>query len=471
MGDSDRTSTSLGEMAYEVLFAVIDIFFVLQDYFFDLIIACLFAETGHYKWAGAAFAIITLPGVAIMMGLAFDGERPSQCTRFWRFLTVLAYPTIIIKTAIETRGQDLIQLRHMKSYDGLLQSSFMFFMQLVVLFTSPSVGTLHGVENGRFWILVIGLISSLLNLIWDVTIYHIVSDGKPSDCCRQIKLMPYYLAHYAFRSLSIAIFFIYMKEWAILVTIMPLIAFNMWLTRKTYKLPTATPQQHLRFCTVVGGWSSFMVPSLSTFFKQTTSARSLNYHYKRNILATNIWFGLIFAGLAIFLNVGPDSSGVDPCIGRLSSNDSKAEFIMSTNSGNMLKRNHLFTCYDNKTPTYDELSLPHLPCKEGSSGYVHKDTFLGQTWWVMLPCEPEKAFSYNKTHNHSLKPVCNITELEDKDQVRLQDRHQDRHLIAKDCEEGEGSIQKFNTMIVPAITILCAISTALAFQEFEMMTD
>ena len=114
----------------------------------------------------------------------------------------------------------------MKSYDGLLQSSFMFFMQLVVLFTRPSVGTLHGVANGRckqlkisfwifhllsVWILVIGLISSLLNLIWDVTIYHIVSDGKPSEFWRQIKLMPYYLAHYVFRSLSIAIFFIYMK--------------------------------------------------------------------------------------------------------------------------------------------------------------------------------------------------------------------------------------------------------------------
>ena len=51
--------------------------------------------------------------------------------------------------AIETKGHDLIQLRHMKSYDGLLQSSFMFFMQLVVLFTRPSVGTLHGVANGR----------------------------------------------------------------------------------------------------------------------------------------------------------------------------------------------------------------------------------------------------------------------------------------------------------------------------------
>ena len=128
------------------------------------------------------------------------------------------------------------------------------------------------------------------------------------------------------------------------------------------------------------GWSSFMVPSLSTFFKQTTSARSLNYHYKRNILATNIWFGLIFAGLAIFLNVGPDSSGVNPCIdrlslndrvstnGSLSSNDSKtppeAEFRMSNHLGNPLKRNHLFTCYNHQIPTYDELSLSHLPCKK-----------------------------------------------------------------------------------------------------------
>jgi len=324
------------------------------------------------------------------------------------------------------------------------------------------------VANGRFWILVIGLISSLLNLIWDVTIYHIVSDGKPSEFWRQIKLMPYYLAHYAFRSLSIAIFFIYMKEWAILVAIVPLIVFNMWLTRRTYKLPTATPQQHLRFCTVVGGWSSFMIPSLATFFKQTTSARSLNYHYKRNILANNIWFGLIFAGLAIFLNEGLDSSGVNPCIDdRLSLNDSKTE-LMSADSGNPLKRNHLFTCYDNQVPTYDELSLSHLPCKEGSSGYIHKDTFLGQSWWVMLPCEPEKGFSYNKAQNHPLELVCNTTELE----VNITDfDNQDRHLIAKDCEKGEGSIQKFNTMIVPAITILCAISTALAFHEFEMMTD
>ena len=193
------------------------------------------------------------------------------------------------------------------------------------------------------WILVIGLISSLLNLLWDVTLYHVVSDGKQSHFWRQIQLMPYYLVHFAFRSLALVTFFIYWKaslennllhitlvltatiplfqdpiystinvkgqsepllveyttntnitdsnsrnsleittyvpftitiifnatflkkntfykflsflsqEWAIL-TIVPLASFNMWLTRHTYQLPwQADEQQHLWFCTVVGG--------------------------------------------------------------------------------------------------------------------------------------------------------------------------------------------------------------------------
>ena len=48
-----------------------------------------------------------------------------------------------------TKGRDLIRVRHMKSYGGLLQSSFMFSLQLVVLFTRPSVGTLYGIPDGR----------------------------------------------------------------------------------------------------------------------------------------------------------------------------------------------------------------------------------------------------------------------------------------------------------------------------------
>lgn len=120
----------------------------------------------------------------------------------------------------------LFQLRKMKSYHGLLKTSLMFCLYLVSLCTRPSIGKFHGVPNGRckwpnfwggfqpclsVWILVIGLISSLLNFLRDVTVYHIVSDGEASNVKRQIKLIPYYLAHLAFRSLALATFFIYWK--------------------------------------------------------------------------------------------------------------------------------------------------------------------------------------------------------------------------------------------------------------------
>lgn len=353
----------------EVFFAFMDIFFVIQDWILGWVIFGLFAQTGHIKWAVAAGGIIILPGLAIMIGLTFDDQSHSRRKYLWRFLTVLAFPTIIVKIGskvIYDQGRGLLRLRHMKSYDGLLQSGFMFFMQLVVLFTRPSMGTLYGIPDGRFWILVIGLTSSLLNLLRDVTLYHIVSDGEASNLRRQIKLVPYYLIHLAFRSLALATFFIYWKELAIL-TIVPLVIFNMWLTRHTYKLPTNSDEQHhLHFCTVVGGWSSFMVPSLSTFFGQTTSTRSLNYHYKRNILATNLLFGLVFACLITHMNVGPESSGKD-----------------------RLKRNHLLSCHDGEYLTKAELSLSSLPCPKGTVNYIHKDDFLGQRWWMMLPCAPK----------------------------------------------------------------------------------
>ena len=84
-----------------------------------------------------------------------------------------------------------------------------------------------------------------------------------------------------------------------------------------------------------------MIPSLATFFKQTTSARSLNYHYKRNILVTNIWLGLVFAGLVVHLNVAADSS-----------------------DGNALNRNHFFSCHDGESCSKAELSLSSTPCEE-----------------------------------------------------------------------------------------------------------
>ena len=55
------------------------------------------------------------------------------------------------------------------------------------------------------------MLSSLLNMLWDVTIYHVISDGEEQNIKRQLKLGAYYLVHWAFRSFALATFFIYWK--------------------------------------------------------------------------------------------------------------------------------------------------------------------------------------------------------------------------------------------------------------------
>jgi len=240
----------------EVALAVIDIIFVFQDWVFDLMVLALFAEDGHVNWAVAAGLIITLPGLAIMIGSTFEDTAPGGFSKyFWRFITVVAYPMTIVRKGrevISKGGQDLIRLRHMKSYDGLLQSSFMFFMQIVVLFTRPSVGTQWGISDGKLWILVLGMFSSLLNMLWDITLYHVVSDGEEQNIKKQSKLLPYYLVHFFFRSFALATFFIYWKHLACVIVLL-MVLFNMWLTWHTYTKHADEAQPHIKFCTVVGG--------------------------------------------------------------------------------------------------------------------------------------------------------------------------------------------------------------------------
>ena len=91
------------------------VFFQWQDKIFLVFSPKIesFCRTGHWNWALAAFAIITLPGLAIIIGLVghshispilfpslqrLDDPSPSRGKYFWWFLTVLAYPTIILKT-------------------------------------------------------------------------------------------------------------------------------------------------------------------------------------------------------------------------------------------------------------------------------------------------------------------------------------------------------------------------------------
>ena len=55
------------------------------------------------------------------------------------------------------------------------------------------------------------MLSSLLNMLWDVTIYHVISDGEEQNIKRQWKLGAYYFVHFALRSCALATFFIYWK--------------------------------------------------------------------------------------------------------------------------------------------------------------------------------------------------------------------------------------------------------------------
>ena len=64
-------------------------------------------------------------------------------------------------------------------------------------------------------LLVLGLLSSVLNMLWDITLYHVISDGQEQDIKRQLKMLPYYLVHFAFRSLRLATFFIYWRVYDI----------------------------------------------------------------------------------------------------------------------------------------------------------------------------------------------------------------------------------------------------------------
>ena len=77
-----------------------------------------------------------------------------------------------------------------------------------------------------------------------------------------------------------------------------------------------------------------MAPCLALFFSKTTTAKNLNYFHRRNILFTNILFGLLFCLLTVQLNYWGDSV-----------------------EGNYAKRNHLMSCQENATTKEFEMSL------------------------------------------------------------------------------------------------------------------
>ena len=110
----------------------------------------------------------------------------------------------------------------MKIYDGLMESAYMFLIQLVVLGNQPPIGDFLGIPYGKckpsnhvpiilfflVWFSIAGLLSSVVSFMANCAEYHVLYDSLDTDFQRQAKLMPYYGVHFLFRSFTIAILYI-----------------------------------------------------------------------------------------------------------------------------------------------------------------------------------------------------------------------------------------------------------------------
>ena len=99
-----------------------------------------------------------------------------------------------------------------------------------------------------------------------------------------------------------------------------------------------------------------LTPCFAVFFKDTTTARNVNYFYKRNILLTNGIFALIFAALIAHLNLDPYQGFHEF---DANSTDAPKVDAFKEDSFNFVRRNVLFSCKDkNHSWTDHEFSLP-----------------------------------------------------------------------------------------------------------------
>jgi len=461
---------------------IIDFIVVVQDWAFDINTVYLFAVAQHYKWTASAIFFMYLPGVTLFVAKHFDNQNYQPADSNWkRHLintgTLLVYPVVIVYMGlVEIWNRDGRRIKHfkqLKCYDGLLESSFMFMMQLVVICQRTPIGDFDVlglglvIPNGKFWLMLIGLFSSLLGFLYNMSEYHVLCDDHEPNVCRQLKLMPYYSVHFLFRSFTFAMFWIYWREMTI-PTFIFLCLLNMWLTRHTYMTDVLHPCNHVNFCTLVGGFSAMMSPCFAVFFTETTSARNLNYFYKRNILLTNGLFLLLFGALALHLNVNPHEHII---VKNDKNNTPSHEFGLDEfkqDSFNYVRRNVLFSCKDRKLPwTNHEFSLP-VGWTVNSTD-LYSAPFLSSTdkdgcswWWTRIAKGAE---------NHTRYFFCPHGKSCDNKTVDWPKIEPDHYLVSQPCHENENEIDRFNKYVAPIVIVSGLVSTCLALYKFEMIID
>ena len=174
-------------------------------------------------------------------------------------------------------GVNMKMFKYLKTFDGLLESSWMFFIQLVVIFTRAPLGDKFGIPTGQCRIPELPVTPHPPSRADGVRPVHqlrqlSVECGRvPCPRCwrgeeHQICSFPHSLLqcplllqdtdgcctiHLLEGGATSAFFFTYPQSWALLI-VFPLLIFNMWLTFRTQQ-KDLEHIQHIKFCTAIGG--------------------------------------------------------------------------------------------------------------------------------------------------------------------------------------------------------------------------
>eukprot|EP00092_Neocalanus_flemingeri_P024517 GFUD01026589.1.p1 GENE.GFUD01026589.1~~GFUD01026589.1.p1 ORF type:complete len:471 (-),score=67.33 GFUD01026589.1:800-2212(-) len=415
-----------------------DAFITVGDAAFDIYISQTFFRSFHRKWGAVSIVVILLPGITctfaqfIQYNLSSHGEHTSWyrnislkgCGKV--LLTLFFYPlwVLILGYQALTQIPDPKMMVHVKAWEGLMESSWMFLIQLVVFQCRPPIG--HGmlfgvvhVPYGSFWFRVAGIVLSFCCFLYTVTEYHILLDGEISQPRRQLMLAPFFTINFLFRCLTLSLFWVYWKEPTAVVCIF-LYLTNMWITKLALrpKITDRTNQQ-LTFCCIAGGIISQLTPALALFYGQTANKKTINYFYKKNIRINNFLLLVIFTGLVLHLNLDPDNHS-------------------------LLNRNTFLGCHNTDLSyTRDEFGIYFDNLFREVNSTTSSMTFFGKNWTVRA------ATSAECTRNFT-------------------DEYRSQYLVAADCQPDQSPVEMFNMVAVPVIYTLGIISILTSFSTFDM---
>lgn len=399
----------------------------LGDVFFDFWLVYTLIQDMHYRWAVCSIIAILAPGITSVIALSMDGRGiKTKEVFFQRLSIVLFYPfwiCLLCWRTIKDKAKLPLML-HLKSYEGLLEASFQFLVQLVIFFMRTPVGNMktfgHFVRNGEFWLRLTSTIVSLLAFTYGVSRYHCLLD-KNYKLPPVLKVMPYFLVHILFRTFTVSLLFIYSNRTTFAFPFLLLVCLtfvNMFFTRKTMK-ETNHQGANPRFSYTVGGIISMFTPALGCSYGEGASGRTVKAYYRINIFIVNSALMVSFVILAICLN--------------FAGHDNQKRFpLLSCN------RNHTWIAKDFGL-NENGLMIPTEP----------NFMFLGKTWEVR---QKPKSINSTYTTQDCIEGPSTVPCIP-------------YFLVAQNCTtENEGeAIEKFNIIIIPIVFFLGALSTLTAF--------